>query len=528
MSEAVDVGSVLGGRYKVTAYVLASADEDLVLEGMDQVLNRPVSILVASEDNASQVIATARELASGERDENIQVLDLNINDSRTYLVTNRAPAADMLDLIVQREVRPGEDLHEEPFFTETLGSEIFGRSRSDESGDGYDDGYGDGYEPEDDEQRRPSRLAGLARRFGRRTDDDYVPDDDTDDPYDAPPAAASTPRPGTHTVPPPPDRRPGGSSPASPSGSSSQAAPPATSSDRSWQDAEPDHDGNQRLGAGPAAAATAGAVGAGAGAASGRTASYFPLSEPQDDDPDSYGDDVDGPEEYYEENDGGGRRFTRLLVGGILTVGIIVAVVFAATTLGNLNNGETPVADPQGQVTSEPAPAPEPTAAPVTPSAEPAPAPVAPVVSGISRVVPDNQGLDAGNDGTLPLIIDGDPTTFWGNQVYASDTFGGLASNLALVLELEEESTVSDVSITQISGSGGAFSVLLNSEPTLQGAEQVAQGSFTAPTVTVPIPETADGQPTAQYVIVNFTQLPRLAIQAPFPFGLRIAEIDVS
>ena len=47
MSHPIDVGSVLGGRYKVTATVLTSHDQDLVLDGVDQVLNRAVSILVA-------------------------------------------------------------------------------------------------------------------------------------------------------------------------------------------------------------------------------------------------------------------------------------------------------------------------------------------------------------------------------------------------------------------------------------------------------------------------------------------------
>ena len=42
MSHPIDVGSVLGGRYKVTATVLTSHDQDLVLDGVDQVLNRPV------------------------------------------------------------------------------------------------------------------------------------------------------------------------------------------------------------------------------------------------------------------------------------------------------------------------------------------------------------------------------------------------------------------------------------------------------------------------------------------------------
>lgn len=65
MSHPIDVGSVLGGRYKVTATVLTSHDQDLVLDGVDQVLNRPVSILVAGPGNAEQVAQSAREVATG-------------------------------------------------------------------------------------------------------------------------------------------------------------------------------------------------------------------------------------------------------------------------------------------------------------------------------------------------------------------------------------------------------------------------------------------------------------------------------
>jgi len=65
VSHPIDVGSVLGGRYKVTATVLSSHDQDLVLDGVDQVLNRPVSILVAGPYNADQVAQSAREVATG-------------------------------------------------------------------------------------------------------------------------------------------------------------------------------------------------------------------------------------------------------------------------------------------------------------------------------------------------------------------------------------------------------------------------------------------------------------------------------
>jgi hypothetical protein len=510
--EAVDVGSVLGGRYKVTAYVLASAERDLVLDGVDQVLNRPVSILVASAGNASQVAASARELATGDRNENIQVLDLGITESGTYLVTNRTPAADMLDLIVQQEA-PAEDApYIEPFFTDTLGSEIFGRPRSTEP-----ETYGDDEDYEDVRHERKPRRTGLTRRFGRSSGE-AQPDEAS-----ALPAVAAEPvaehRASPHLVPPPPSRRPGG----------------ASAEDSRDEDAA--HDKRQDAHQVGAAVAGAGAVGAASAVTTqrpARAASLFPQSEHRDDpsfDPASDGDDDGDRVDDYDGDDSGGRKFTRVLVGVVLSVVLVVAVVLAATQIGSIFGGNT-VADGGANPETSAAASADPTTPPsATPLAEPSAEAAPPVVSGITRVVPGNQALDAANDTNLPLIIDGNPTTFWGNQVYASDTFGGLASSLALVVELEEESAISQVSIDQLNGAGGSFSVLVNDRPTLEGAQQIAQSGFTAPTVTLPIPEGADGAdgaPTGRYVIVNFTQLPRLFnIQAQYPFGLRVAEIRV-
>jgi hypothetical protein len=145
--QPVDVGMLLGGRYKVTAQVLASAEHDLVLDGVDQVLNRPVSILVSAPENASQVAMSAREIATGERASNVQILDLGNADGVTYLVTNEAQAADLLDLVIQRD-----GPYVEPFFTDTLGSEIFGQVRSTEP-----EPYEDEYEEYEEEPRQSLR-----------------------------------------------------------------------------------------------------------------------------------------------------------------------------------------------------------------------------------------------------------------------------------------------------------------------------------------------------------------------------------
>ena len=168
MSHPIDVGSVLGGRYKVTATVLTSHDQDLVLDGVDQVLNRAVSILVAGPDNADQVAKSAREVATGERPGQMQILDLGVSDLTTYLITNHTSAADLLDLVVS-----SNPPYVEPFFTDTLGSEIFGQARSKEpeTYDGlYDDEEVDAGYINYGQQPAGGRRANSLRRSSRPAD----------------------------------------------------------------------------------------------------------------------------------------------------------------------------------------------------------------------------------------------------------------------------------------------------------------------------------------------------------------------
>ena len=127
MPPPIDVGSILGGRYKVTGRILASAENDVILDGLDQVLNRPVSILVSAVENSANLTQSAREVATGVRTSNISILDLGVQDHATYLVAARTSPADLLDLVVPTE--PQEEVYQEPFFTDTLGTEIFGSAR---------------------------------------------------------------------------------------------------------------------------------------------------------------------------------------------------------------------------------------------------------------------------------------------------------------------------------------------------------------------------------------------------------------
>lgn len=124
MAQPFGVGDVVGGRYRITHHVVTSADQDIVFQATDEVLDREVSILLASRSNAKQVATSAKELATGERDSAVQVLDLGLTDDRTYLISNQVDPNLLLDLVV-----PDSAPYVEPFFTDSLGQEIFGQSR---------------------------------------------------------------------------------------------------------------------------------------------------------------------------------------------------------------------------------------------------------------------------------------------------------------------------------------------------------------------------------------------------------------
>ncbi|MDK1360648.1 ABC transporter substrate-binding protein [Arthrobacter sp. zg-Y1219] len=521
MPQPVDVGSTLGGRYKVTAQVLSSAENDLVLDGVDQVLNRAVSILLAAPENTAQVSASAREVATGERASNVQILDLGVSDGRTYLVTNNANAADLLDLVIERDAP-----FVEPFFTDTLGSEIFGMPRSREPETTEDDRYVE--EPAERAPRKPL-MAGrpLPRlpKFGRAgaaagagggvlsgaEEAAAARDLEFGDAADAPAEAAT----GAANMPPPSAARPtSGAAPAT--GPTPKVSRWTETDYASEADSVPEENPAAEEPAAPSAPARRAP-----GSGSERLPSNFPKSAvaataAAEDDYEGYEDDDD------DAAPGGRRTWGRVLVGAVLTLVLVVAVVLAVGQLGKQGNDAPQAADEPTAAASAPAEAP-PAAAPVQTAAAPVPA-------GISRLVPGNPALDAENDGALPQILDGNPATYWSSYVYANDTFGGLAPNLALVVELEEESAINKIDISQLNGTGGSFSVLLNDSPSLEGASSVAESGFTGPTTSIQVPKVEGEAATAKYVIVNFTQLPRLSggLQATYPWGLRIAEIGVS
>lgn len=107
---------MLGDRYKVTAHILETASGDLVLDGLDQVLSRKVSIVVAAPSHNRLLVANARNSAALSRS-NVQVLDLGNTGDSTYLITSHSRSDVLLDALLTDS---------DSGSSEKFGEEIFG------------------------------------------------------------------------------------------------------------------------------------------------------------------------------------------------------------------------------------------------------------------------------------------------------------------------------------------------------------------------------------------------------------------
>ncbi|SEJ19867.1 hypothetical protein SAMN04487917_104205 [Arthrobacter sp. yr096] len=552
MSHPIDVGSVLGGRYKVTANVLTSHDQDQVLDGVDQVLNRPVSILVAGPGNAEQVAQSAREVATGERPGHVQILDLGVSDNTTYLITNHSTAPDLLDLVVATNPP-----YIEPFFTETLGSEIFGQPRTyePETYDGlYEDDEHDAEYIQYDENGYPIPSEGDAEQPVPGSQAGNVPPMPSSSPsapksgiagklaaaaagagaaglaawknsssknHDAdaaagsgsaaaPVTAAPSNQPPTQAVtsqPAPPTNKP--TAPAQPptQAVSSQPAParePAEPKVSLWSDEDYGFAGGGAAAGGAAAASSTSDPGY------DRAPTSFPASA-------AVQNDYDDEEVYEDEAPEKEPRSLRWLVGGLLAAVLIVGLVLAVTNLGSLLPSGTPAAT---QNTTAPQTTTPPSEEP-TPS-ETAPPAAPPAIAGITRL--GDFPFAAEYDKDLTRAFDGNAASYWSDMEFATADWGGLFGEMPLVVKLKEPAEVKSIVLNQLGGSGGSISVYTNDRPAMDGAKLVGTNSFTSPELTMPL-----AAPTqTQYVIVVIKALPKLAApKTRFGYGLRLAEVTV-
>lgn len=486
MPQPIDVGSVLGGRYKVTARLLASAENDVILDGIDQVLNRPVSILVAAPENSAHLTQSAREVATGERAANVSILDLGTADNSTYLIASRVAPAELLDLVVPTE-QPEEAPYQEPFFTDTLGTEIFGSPRD----------------------ASPAQAA-------------YVYEDDS--PVPAAPKPRTAP-----IIPPPPVAPPVAQRPVAQRPITQQrpaAQPPVTQPPAARPPAQETQAAAVVPPVAPAPAEPKvtlwneddyGFINTDHDAAVDQTrkASAFPASARQNSD---FFEDVDASEDVAEEDDNAPRTSGRWLTGGIVAILVIAALIFAVTNISTLfgGNNAANTAKTTAEQSQTSAQAQSTTPKPVAPV-------VAPVIGNVTIDTPGDEGLLAQFNDRLKNTFDSNPATYWPTLEFSDDSFANMTSSINLIVQLSADADISTVTISQIGGTGGNVNILTNNSPSLTGATKIASGSFNAPNLTIKAPAGTK----AKYVILNFTQLPKLQPFVTYPYGLKIAEISI-
>ncbi|MFT4245830.1 MAG: hypothetical protein QM571_04850 [Micrococcaceae bacterium] len=97
------LGSVLGGRYKVTREVTKTSQGNHVYDGEDQILNRNVSVVLSTPASAGSVAESAREVALGNVQSDIQIIDLGLEGKQTYVVTNHSVASELQKVLLKNE-----------------------------------------------------------------------------------------------------------------------------------------------------------------------------------------------------------------------------------------------------------------------------------------------------------------------------------------------------------------------------------------------------------------------------------------
>lgn len=127
--------------------------------------------------------------------------------------------------------------------------------------------------------------------------------------------------------------------------------------------------------------------------------------------------------------------------------------------------------------------------------------------TGATPVVVEASGFDPLGDGAenndrAVLAIDGDPATAWGSSRYNSAGFGNLKSGVGLLIKLEQNSAVREVTVRS-NGSGGMIEVrAATAGPELDGSQVLGSGPAGDLTVR------PDPPVDTQYLIIWVTELP--------------------
>lgn len=207
---------------------------------------------------------------------------------------------------------------------------------------------------------------------------------------------------------------------------------------------------------------------------------------------------------------------TQKIVLAVVAALVVTGLVLAVRTLSGVGgDDDAPTAAPTAATTTSPAPTTTPASPSPTATTPPAPA-AQPAVAGITTL--DPQGGDGENDDEVSDAIDDDTGSYWPSSTYTSADFGGLKDGVGVVVQLEQATPVSAVTLT-LRGSGGAFELRTAPGAGLGGSQVVAEGTVTGEPVELALPEPVE----TQHLIVWFTELP----ETDAGYRVELADVQV-
>ena len=222
-----------------------------------------------------------------------------------------------------------------------------------------------------------------------------------------------------------------------------------------------------------------------------------------------------------EDDEDDGRRGTWVIVLAAVLLLLIVAgaVLISLTGIGSSKTAEPKPAKSTSASASasEGGESPSPTPSPETTSNAPA------KIATVARLVPNNPTFMSETDANLPKLADNNPATVWMSYGFGS---GKLAVPFALSAKLQTPTVVSKVTMQQNTGTGGAYTVYVNNQNSLNGATEVGKGTFNGKDAVVELDTSKQSADKGGYVIIQFTEAPKLSQPISiYPYGLRLAEL---
>ena len=222
-----------------------------------------------------------------------------------------------------------------------------------------------------------------------------------------------------------------------------------------------------------------------------------------------------------EDDEDDGRRGTWVIVLAAVLLLLIVAgaVLISLTGIGSSKTAEPKPAKSTSASASasEGGESPSPTPSPETTSNAPA------KIATVARLVPNNPTFMSETDANLPKLSDNNPATVWMSYGFGS---GKLAVPFALSAKLQTPTVVSKVTMQQNTGTGGAYTVYVNNQNSLNGATEVGKGTFNGKDAVVELDTSKQSADKGGYVIIQFTEAPKLSQPISiYPYGLRLAEL---